>query len=449
MDLGREIFWQFQKDLILCPAQDIVVQWARGNGKTFAIAAKIAIATFQAEAEGRSEDWLIASATRDQAKEAIDKVAAWCRVFLLFGKTIGVLEEEIRTPDGKEIFTRWMIRIGSQRIMAQAASPNAARGYTANIWWDEAAHYPDGAEMYEALQHCTRGHYKMIVSGTPWGGRDNQFYKLVHNDETHEGKPLWWKSIIDIHEAVRQGRKYNIERGEKKSTPDLWAREMLLQWIEGAQQWFESKLLDRCESEQCSIDGSAAKFGKGAAFFVGNDIGLRGHLWVAWVLQKIGDQLFTVEVVPLRGSTFKQQDAVIDRLMKTYRPIRLSMDQGGMGEGSAEKYIDKYGSTIEPVLFNPNNKGEMAYRTKREFQAEKLFIPAHQFEIRADLRKLQKIISTSGNVRFDADGSDGNHADYYTALALATSAAIDCPNAGGFKASGTRQKQRGEEYAGY
>lgn len=448
-DLGREIFWQFQKDLFLNPAQDIVVEWARGNGKTFTIAGKIAYETFKAEADGRSEDWLIASATRDQAKEAIDKVAAWCKAFLRLGQEIGVIEEQLKTPDGKEIFTRWLIRIGRQRIMAQAASPNAARGYTSNIWWDEAAHYPDGAEMFEALRHCTRGYYRMIVSGTPWGGRDNQFYKLVHNDESYDGQPLWSKSIIDIHQAVALGRGYNIEREEKQSDPDKWAREMLLQWIEGSEQWLPSALLDKAESPLCSVDGSQARDGRGAQFFLGNDIGLRGDRWVAWVLQRVGDQLITVEVIALKGATFEDHHRVIDRLMRVYNPVRFAIDQGGMGEGSTELYTRLYGSRVEGVIFNPNNKGEMAVRVKREMEAGKLLIPAHQHEIRADLRSLTRTISAAGNVRFDADRKDGGHADYYTALALATSAAIDNPNVGGFRASGRRQKERDREYAGF
>jgi phage FluMu gp28-like protein len=289
----------------------------------------------------------------------------------------------------------------------------------------------------------------MIVSGTPWGDSSNQFYKLVHNQETHNGQPLWSKSIIDIHQAVTQGRKYDTDREQKQSDPDKWAREMLLQWIEGSEQWLSSQLLDKAESPLCSVDGSAAREGRNAQFFLGNDIGLRGDRWVAWVLQRVGDQLVTVEVVALKGAMFEDHHRVIERLMRVYNPVRFAIDQGGMGEGSTELYTRLYGSRVEGVIFNPNNKGEMAVRVKREMEAGKLLIPAHQHEIRADLRSLTRTISAAGNIRFDADRNTGGHADYYTALALATSAAIDSPNVGGFRASGRRQKERTKEYAGW
>jgi phage FluMu gp28-like protein len=462
---GLRFFRPSQKTLIANEARDIVVEWARGNGKTFTIACKVALHTFRAEASGKNENWLIASATRDQAREAIDMVARWCKVFFALGKEIGIIEEEIRTPDGKEIFTRFLIRIGRQRIMAQAASPAAARGYTANIWWDEAAHHSDGKEMYEALRHCTRGVFKMIVSGTPWGDRDNQFYKLVHNEKLYKGKPLWSKSIVDIVQAVAEGRIYDIDREKEQSDPDKWAREMMLQWIDGVTQWLGQGLLRLARNAQCSIDGSQAKFTNLATlkprFFVGNDIGLRGDRWVAWVLQRDGRFLRTVEVVSLQGADFEEQEQEIARLWAKYKFEGLAIDQGGMGEESTEKYIKKYGSTrVEGVIFNLNNKNAMAVQTKTSLQSGVVLLPpmpttdkeaaAEVEKIEEDLRSIVRCVSSAGNIRFVADRRDGGHADHYSALTLAVYKALGAgEELRPPRASGTRQKQRQNEYAGY
>ena len=66
-------FWDFQRELIIDPARMILVDWARGNGKSFCIAAKIVLDSFGNEAAGKPSDWLIVSATREQAKEALEK----------------------------------------------------------------------------------------------------------------------------------------------------------------------------------------------------------------------------------------------------------------------------------------------------------------------------------------------------------------------------------------
>lgn len=454
-DLGRELLWPYQKKFLLSKSRDIVLEWARGNGKTAAVACKIALETFKSQSEGRSEDWLIASATREQAKEAIDKVAGWCKAFLVIAADSGAVEpiEELATaklPDGSEIkFNRWVIRIGRQRILAQAASPAAARGYTANIWWDEAAHHPDGAEMYEALRHCTRGYYRMIVSGTPWGDKDNQFYKLVHNTDTHDGQDLWDKSIVDIHEAVRQGRIYCIDREQKQSDPDKWDREMLLKWIDGAAQWLPGSLLDKAESSLCTVDGSGATLGRSSQFFIGNDIGLRGDLWVAWVLQVVDGVRRTVEVVTMARQDFEAQHEEIYRLMRKYNAVKLYIDQGGLGEETTEIYMKKYGTRVEGIIFNLNNKGAMALQVKTAMQGGTLLIPQNQHEIRSDLQSVTKVVSPAGNVLFKAQRKDAGHADRYTALALANAAAEDNPPTEGFRSRGTRRSERAGELAGY
>jgi phage FluMu gp28-like protein len=466
MTPSLQFFRPSQRELIANSNRDIVVQWARGNGKTFVIAAKIALETFRSEAKGQTESWLIASATRDQAREAIDVVARWCKVFFALGKEIGVIEEEIRTPDGKEIFTRFLIRIGRQRIMAQAASPAAARGYTANVWWDEAAHHSDGKEMYEALRHCTRGIFKMIVSGTPWGDRDNQFYKLVHNEKVYKGWPLWSKSIVNILDAVAEGRLYDVDREKEQSDPDKWEREMMLQWVDGVTQWLTGGLLIKARSLECSIDGSKARMSINQIstlkprFFLGNDIGLRGDRWVAWVLQKDGRMMRTVEVVTLQGADFEEQEGVIDSLYQKYKFEGMAIDQGGMGEASTEKYIKKYGSTrVEGVIFNLNNKNAMAVQTKAELEQKRLLLPpmpsdqraAQQIErIEEALRSVVRVVSASGNIRFVAERRNGGHADEYSALTLAVYKALGAGDAlPVVRASGRRQKERKNEYAGY
>jgi phage FluMu gp28-like protein len=459
--LELKFFRPSQKALIANNNRDIVVQWARGNGKTFTIACKIALHTFRAEASGKHEDWLIASATRDQAREAIDMVARWCKVFFALGKEIGIIEEELRTPDGKEIFTRFLIRIGKQRIMAQAASPSAARGYTANIWWDEAAHHSDGKEMYEALRHCTRGIFRMIVSGTPWGDRENQFYKLVHNEKIYKGKPLWSKSIVDILQAVAEGRIYDVEREQEQSDPDKWAREMMLQWVDGVTQWLPQSLLLKCRSPLASYDGSKlTRVGlptlKPRIFF-GNDIGIRGDRWVLWVLQKEGHLLKTIEVVEIPGGVgdWDDRENKFFEMWAKYNPEKAMIDQGGMGERSTEKYLKKFGtSRVEGVIFNMQNKAENSVNLKAEAQAGRLWLPAQPVAqvdaIEEDLRSIVRCVTNAGNVVFTADRRDGSHADYYWALALATAAALSAGEPPRMpKTSKRRGESRAEEMAGF
>jgi phage FluMu gp28-like protein len=439
-------FWDFQRELIVDPARMILVDWARGNGKSFCIAGKIVLDSFGNEAVGKPSDWLIVSATREQAKEALEKCQDFARAVYAIAEHLEIIEEEGTTPDGKERYTRFLLRLGNRtKVMAISASPKAVRGYTSNIWWDEAAFFDDDQEMYESLKHCTRGKLKMLISSTPWGGADRRFYELLHDETIINGQPLWSKHICDIYQAVAGGRPYDIEMERASSKPDKWAREMELQWIDDATSWFSSVLLDKSEDDRASVDGSGYRGGNA---YLGNDIGLRGDKWVAWILEDQAGEMITVEVVGLDRSNFKDHDAVIDRLFRQYKIRRMCIDQGGMGERSTEHYQQLYGSTrVEGVIFNVNNKGAMAVLTKELMEERRLLLPKNQSAIRADLRTLKKTVSASGNVRFAAERTAGGHADYYSALSLAANAAITPYVPIEFKAHG--REQREEELAGW
>jgi phage FluMu gp28-like protein len=439
-------FWDFQRELIVDPARMILVDWARGNGKSFCIAAKIVLDSFGNEAIGKPSDWLIVSATREQAKEALEKCQDFARAIYAIAEHLEIIEEEGTTPDGKERYTRFLLRLGSRtKVMAMSASPKAVRGYTANTWWDEAAFFDDDQEMYESLKHCTRGKLKFLISSTPWGGSDRRFYELLHDETIINGVPLWSKHVCDIYQAVAGGRPYDIELERASSKPDKWAREMELQWVDDATSWFSGVLLDRCEDDRAAVDGSG--YGGGDCY-LGNDIGLRGDKWVAWVLEDRAGEMVTVEVIGLDRSVFKDHDLEIDRLFRKYRIRRMCIDQGGMGERSTEHYQNLYGSSrVEGVIFNVNNKGAMAVLTKELMEERRLLLPKYQPTIRADLRTLKKTVSAAGNVRFAAERSSSGHADYYSALSLAANAAITPFVPIEFKAHGREQRQ--EELAGW
>jgi phage FluMu gp28-like protein len=62
----------------------------------------------------------------------------------------------------------------------------------------------------------------------------------------------------------------------------------------------------------------------------------------------------------------------------------------------------------------------------RLFQERLVRVPADA-EIREDLHKVRRTVTTSGNVRLDAARDDAGHADRFWALALAHHAAEHAP----------------------
>lgn len=430
--------WKFQKDLLRDKGRFVVAMWCRGAGKSMMTALKICLDVFDNEAAGKPSNWLIVSASADQAKEALRLVEAWARTIYAIAAEVKIIETEVefKTPNGLERYTRYELRLGNgTRVMAVSASPQAIRGYTCNIWWDEACFFREDHDMWQSLQHCTRGRLKIIVTSTPVGGDEKKFHQIIHDETIVRGEPLWSKHICDIYKAVFEGRSYDLEMEKAAADPDAWAQEMELQWIDSKSTWFSAALLTACEDTRACTLGHGYEGGK---CYLGNDIGLRGDKWAAWVLEDVSGTYVTREVVVLDKSTFEDHDREISKLFSKYNIVRMAIDQGGMGERSTEQYRKLYGSRVEGVLFNVENKGAMAVLGKELMEDRRLLLPAREPDIRRDLRKLQKVVSTAGAVRFNATRDSEGHSDRCWALLLACNAAITPVSPIEYESSGFR-----------
>ena len=107
---------------------------------------------------------------------------------------------------------------------------------------------------------------------------------------------------------------------------------------------------------------------------------------------------------------------------------RLCIDSTGIGAMLAERLATRFGHRVEPVHFTAAVKSDLAMPLLRLFQDRLVRIPADPL-VREDLHKVRKIVTTSNNVRLEADRDAGGHADRFWALALACHAALDTPRA--------------------
>jgi hypothetical protein len=169
---------------------------------------------------------------------------------------------------------------------------------------------------------------------------------------------IWSRHEVDIYKAVGEGLPRDVEELRAAiSDQDLWEQEYELKWLDEASAWLPYDLIFACEDADA---GDPGKY-QGGLVYVGNDIAARRDLWVAWVLELVGDVLWTREVRVLRRASFAEQDAVLDEIMRRYRVSRLWMDQTGMGEKPVEDAKRRYGaSRVEGLLFTNAAKLDIA-----------------------------------------------------------------------------------------
>ena len=307
---------------------------------------------------------------------------------------------------------------GGSRITGLPANPSTARGYSANVLLDEFAHHDDSRKIWTALFPIISAGHKLRVVSTP-NGKGNKFYDLM--TAGGEAGAAWSRHVVDIHRAVAEGLPRDVELLRSGiADPDAWAQEYELQWLDEASAWLPYDLISSCEH---AAAGAAEGYAGGAAY-IGMDIGRRNDLTVIWAVEQVGDVLWTRETRVLRRESFAAQAAALDEMMRRYRPVRVSIDQTGMGEAPVEAAQRLYGEArVEGVLFTAAAKQDMAVRAKALMEDRRVRLPAGDQALRSDLHSLRKTALPGGGVRFaGGEGSDG-HADRAWAMMLALRAA--------------------------
>ena len=226
--------------------------------------------------------------------------------------------------------------------------------------------------------------------------------------------------VTDIHQAVAQG--LNVDPQKLRAAlgdEEAWAREYELSWLDESTAWLPYALIEAVEDPGAGQPEAYT----GGPCYVGVDIGRKHDLWAAVALEQVGDTLWLRELVTLKGKSFAQQDAELDRIMESYDARRVCMDETGMGAKPVEDAKIRHGRLrVEGVMFTGPSKHHLATLARRAFEEKKLRIPPDA-ALRRDLARLRKSVSPTGAPRFDAATGPEGHSDRAWALFLALHAA--------------------------
>lgn len=432
-------FLPYQQAWIADKSRFKIGMFTRRGGKTFGANGEIVDDCIQAEIDGRKVRWTILSRSENTAKEALeDALKPMTRAYYAVLSGLArkgkpeFVQDEFHVPaharevtQGDRTYTvdvpeaRYKTQEvhfpGGSRVVALSASPDAARGFGGNLLLDEFAFHADSRRIWgSAYPVAARGGHKIRVISTP-NGKGNKFYELMTTE-----KNGWSKHHVDIYEAVKQGLDVNIdELKQGMADPDAWAQEFELAWLDAASSWLDYDLIASVEHPGAGIPGLY----QGGPCFVGVDIAARNDLFVIWVMEQVGDVLWTREIIARRRVNFATQDQLLAEVMARYRVVRMRMDQTGMGEKPVEDAKRLYGeSRVEGILFNTGNKLGMATDLKEAFQDRNARIPAGDPLLRADLHAIKSQVGVTGTRRLIADSDTDGHADRFWAAALAVSA---------------------------
>lgn len=377
---------------------------SRQVGKSFAL-------SLEALVEGFSQkcDNLVLSSSQRQSREIMRKVKDHMQAMkvLSHGEIESINEhvEDLTLPNGS-------------RIISLPASPDTVRGFTGNIYLDEFAFHSDQRDIYKAVYPFTTRGYKIRICSTP-NGMNNMFHDLVNRPDSP-----FSKHITDIHLANKEGLDVDINELRKGVPhPDDWDQEFMCKFVDEATALLTYNLIQAAEDTMATQElADWAGLASDSELYLGMDIGRKRDLTVFWILEKVGDVFWTRAAIVMHKASFTAQRERLYFLMDMLRIRRACIDSTGLGMQLAEEANTKYGSRVEPVTFTGPVKEDLAVTLLRTFQDRLIRVPMDT-EIREDLHSVQKVVTSAGNIRYDAQRSDSGHADRFWALALATHAA--------------------------
>lgn len=416
-DADTGILFPYQRDWVADTRRFKIWLAARQIGKSFAATLEPVL-----DAVSRRTLWVFLSAGERQAAELAEKA----RTHL---EAIEIVAEELDEPffdekgrPHKQLEKR--LPNGS-RLVFLPANPSTARGYTGNVVLDEFAFHEDDRAIWAALfPTVTRSKtYRLRIMSTP-NGKSNTFYRLWDRAERLGAAGVWSPHRTDIYEAVAAGLPVDIdELREGLNDPEAWAQEFELQFLEESTAYLSYELLASCESGDVTLGRTveqtvAALDPSLGELYLGFDVGRQRDLSVIWLVQQVGDVNWTRMVLELHKTPFSAQRAILYSLLPHVR--RACIDQSGIGMQLAEEAAAEFGQ-VEGVTFTAPVKADMATTLRRAFEDRTVRIPVES-AIREDLHSVRRIVTSAGNIRFDAQRDAGSHADRFWALALAVHA---------------------------
>lgn len=389
-----------------------------------------------AEAGAKWDQWI---SSRDdlQARLVIEDCKMFAKVLQIAAEDLGerVIDEE------RKISAYVLHFANGRRIHSMSSNPDAQAGKRGGRILDEFALHPDPRKLWSIAYPGITWGGNMEVISTHRGSAN--FFNLLIREIREHGNP---KKIslhrVTLQDAIDQGFLFKLQQ----SLPDdhevqemdeaayfdfiksgcadeeSFQQEYMCVPADDASAFLEYDLIAGCEYGQAEAwEQDCSVWKPEGQLFAGLDIGRKKDLTVLWVLELLGDVLYTRQVVELRNMAKPDQEKILWPILA--RLSRTCLDYTGLGIGWGDDAQRQFGEyRVECITFTPRVKEALAYPVRGRMEDKKLRIP-YRPEVRADLRAVTKETTAAGNIRFTAERSENGHADRFWALALAIHAA--------------------------
>lgn len=385
-------------------------------------------------AQGARHDQWVSSRDDLQARLFIEDCKMWAGIMNLAARDLG---EVVLDPKGR--VSAYVLEFANgKRIHSMSSNADAQAGKRGGRVLDEFALHPDPRKLWS-----------IAYPGITWGGNmevisthrgSHNFFNQLIREVRERGNP---KNIslhrITLQDALDQGFLFKLQRmlpgdDERQAMDEAAYFDFVRAGCADEESFQQEYMCNPADDDVAFLEYGLISSAEYAAdtdwqtcqngrLFAGIDIGRKQDLTVIWVLEELGDVLYTRHVEAMRNMRKSDQEKILWPWIE--RCDRSCIDATGLGIGWADDAQDKFGEhRVEAVTFTSRVKEALAYPVRGAMEDHALRIP-YDPKIRADLRMVTKQVTATGNVRFTAERTADGHADHFWALALARQAAAN------------------------
>ena len=375
--------------------------------------------------------WMIAAPSERQSLGSLEQGKIWAEAFDLYIKDL-----KIEREGGSQTLLKSaeiLFHNGSQ-LFAVPGRPDTVRGESANVGLTEFDFFENPSETWRAIlpsiTNPLRGGEKKVRIVTTPNGKGGAMHKIWTKEPT--AKMAWSKHLVTIYHAVLMGLPVDIEQlREALDDPDGFAQECECEFLDSSNVLLPYDIIALAESAEAHefADPSFWEVRGGNPVVLGIDFGRTNDPTVSYALERVGDVLWTREVLCERGISTPDQETMLEKRIQ--RATRVCFDYTGPGIGLGDYLVRRHGEwdpekhkfgKIELCTFTAGFKREIFPKLRRAFEAPvKLRVPI-SIAVREDLHAMKQVVR-NGEYSYAAPRTAEGHSDRCTALALALRAA--------------------------
>lgn len=331
----------------------------------------------------------------------------------------------------------------------------------ADVDLDELAHMARARDIYNGAQGMTARGGQIHIGSTHFG--QGFFWEMATNQDGKYSrfsrhKIYWWDSrylCTNVKEARRRAPLMTTEERVYKYGTEALKDIFDAMLLEDFQEEFELipqadvtsyisiEDILACTNPQLKVydDFEELKKNLRGPLYSGFDVGRRRHPSVLFVLERLEDKLYQRLMQTFAGQSFEAQKAQLREFIEVDQPVRLCIDETGIGMNLAEDLWREFPGIVEGINFAerietelPAVRGERPKAKQRKTTVAikerlasnvKVLFEGRGITIYADRRlvgqihSVKRITGLGGYVRYDTDKNAKHHADMFWALALA------------------------------